>query len=53
MRAGGAAKSKGELITTGEMQRKLPSEAGLRKQILYFGSEHSLAVLPKVCPQEK
>lgn len=47
----GAAKSKGEIITTGEMQRKLPSEAGLRKPILYVVQSTAWQFFQKCVPK--
>lgn len=50
---GGAAKTNGEMITTGEMQRKLPSEAGLRKQILSLVQNTAWQFYQKCVPKRK
>lgn len=47
------AKSKGEIITTGEMQRKLTSKAGLRKQILYLVQNTAWQFFQKCVPKRK
>lgn len=51
--AGGAAKTNGEMIATGGMRRNLPSEAGLRKQILYLVQNTAWQFYQECVPRRK